>query len=188
MAILRVMSEEPENRLFGKERRAEQMRQELTRAPKRFRWRVRRVLQGISNSLGVAFYLSFIPLAGWMIGMPWPGQFTEWLLGWSFFPAWLVFGILTPCVWFAAMTGLFKRWFNEEEVSFIGSDASAEQIEKEAAWTAEDVADDKRWEQRAATAGSMALADGDIAAGQLSELQQGELALDERATEEASEA
>ena len=79
------------------------------------------------------FYLRFVPLAGWILGMPWPGQFTAWLLGGSFFPAWLAFDVLTPSV-----------WFNEEDVRFIGSDASAEPDQKEAEWSGEDVADDKR--------------------------------------------
>ncbi len=172
------MNKNSNNDLFKAEKRKEQLRQELERAPQRIRWAARKGLERVVQLLSLYIFACAIPLAAWFLSADWPGEMANRLVGWSFLPAWMVFGFLVPCVSIGCLVERFPEWYDEENATFTNEDAHAEQKELVASWQAEDKADEERWANRAASAGSMTVVADHIDSGQLSHTANGgELAL-----------
>jgi hypothetical protein len=152
------MTDRPNPKLFRGARRAEQLRQELERAPKRAGWRFRQFMQIIANLVSLWFMFGFVGVFAWMCSASWPEALSQDLLGWSFPIFWVVCMIFLPSMWFALVARVFPFWFDREEATLTNEESRVAQKEQERAWQAEDAADDERWQQRAAKAGSMMLA------------------------------
>ena len=94
----------------------------------------------------------------WLAGYPGFEAVSQRFFGWPFWASWLVFVILLPSAWFAVTTRVFSDWWDEGGVTMANDAAYKQHAEQLNEWRREDTADDERWQQRADTAGSLALA------------------------------